>query len=283
MSHQNFEIRIFGAPKELSDSIVKEKHVLHNEEANIQLSVAIPCYNGNKIAWLCMEGLCNQVNVNFDWEIVVCEELHENVIGKDFFMQYIQRLINVGCKKITYIELINWVNLPEKWKIIGRNIDDNSNIFILQAVDCYPPKERLSITHKLINDFDYDWIDFGKGYFYSFNDDKLIQYNANALTNLHMGLKSIYAKQFRSHNRNTGIDGFLFNTIKSINPNMKRFTYNELLSDGIDTDGYNNISKRRSTYYNSVKFPFIETNKKLNEIGLPEYIIDNIKKMRIDE
>lgn len=91
-----------------------KKEILNSDSNKIDLSVAIPAYNGNKIAWLCLEGLCNQINVNFDWEIVICEEEHDNMIGEDFFYQYIDRLYNVGCRKITYLLVDKWINLPEK-------------------------------------------------------------------------------------------------------------------------------------------------------------------------
>lgn len=253
-----------------------EKIILYEEDnRNIELSVAIPCYNGKKIGWLCMEGLCNQVDINFDWEIVICEEKHSGMLGFDFFKEYIDRLSKVGCKKITYLYLPKWVNLAEKWKIIGQNIDNYNGGFVLQAIDCYPPSKRLSVTNELIKE--YDWIDFGQGYFYSFKHKKIILYRRFDKKNLHMTFKSKYANKLISFNKNSGIDGFLLKTIKEINPIMTQYTYKELLSDGLDTDGYNNISKGRNNYYTNTKEPFYKTDKKLEDIGLPRYILEKIK------
>jgi len=289
MSRENNLMRIFGITPATSNQIIKEISILYNtDKRDIKLSVGIPCYNGNDIAWLCMEGLCNQVNVSFDWEIIICEEIHEKQIGREFFSQYINRLLNIGCKKITYIELSNWISLSEKWKIIGQNLDNYDGGFVLQAIDCYPPSERLVITHELINLDNHDWIDFNRGYFYSFINDKLILYDSAvydkvAKTNLHMAFKSKYAQYLESSSQKSGIDGLLLKTISKINPNIQIFTCNKLLPDGIDTDGYNNISKRRINNYVSIGFPFVKTDKTIEEIGLPNHIIENIKKMIINE
>ncbi len=257
-------------------------HIIHEEKnKNIKLSVALPCYNAIDIGWLCMEGLCNQVDIDFDWEIIICEEHHDKELGKDFFNQYISRLSDNRCKKISYIELNKKVNLSEKWKIMGQNLDNYAGGFVLQAADCYAPSKRLSISENLINEKDYDWIDFSKGYFYSFPDDKLILYdsqeNRKALTHLHMTFKAKYAKYLKSSTRSRGVDGFLFKTIKKINPKFKIFVDKQLLMDGIDTDGYNNISKERIDYYNNVKWPFIASDKKLEDTEIPQYVVEKIK------
>lgn len=256
-----------------------EKKILYENTDNksIELSIGIPCYNGKKIGWLCMEGLCNQADVDFGWEIIICEENHDNMLGVDFFKQYIDRLSKVGCKKITYLYLNDWVNLAEKWKIIGKNLDNYNGGFVLQAIDCYPPSKRLSITNELIKK--YDWIDFGQGYFYSFLHKKIILYKRFDKKNLHMTFKSKYAKRLGSYDKNIGIDGFLLKTIKKINPKMEKYTHKELLSDGLDTDGYNNISKNRVDYYENTREPFFKTDVKLEQIGLPNYVLEQIKKI----
>jgi hypothetical protein len=255
---------------------------IYETNRNIELSVAIPCYNGKDIAWLCMEGLCNQKNIDFDWEIVICEENHENMIGVDFFYQYIERLSHVGCKKITYLGLDGWVNLVEKWKIIGQHLDCYDGCFIMQAIDCFSQPLRFSQTHNILIEKNYDWCDFNKGYFYSFVLDKLIQYNntIKGRTHLNMGFKSKYAKQLISDKRLSIVDGFLLNHIKKLNPKMKHFTFETLIPNGIDTDGYNNISKKRINYYTTTKHPFSPTTETIKTIGLPEDVVEKIIRMR---
>lgn len=41
------------------------------------ITVGLPVYNSNQIAWLAMEGLCNQKK-NYTWELIICEEQHKN-------------------------------------------------------------------------------------------------------------------------------------------------------------------------------------------------------------
>ena len=74
----------------------------------------MPCYNSNKIAWIALESLCNQVDINFEWELIICEEKHDNMLGDKWVDDYIERLVNVNCLKITYVQLKEWVNLPKK-------------------------------------------------------------------------------------------------------------------------------------------------------------------------
>jgi len=138
---------------------------------------------------------------------------------------------------------------------------------------------RLVKSYDLIKNLDYDWIDFSKSYFYSFTYDKLIQYDAHSRTNIYMALKSKYARLFKSSNINSGVDFFLISTVREINANMKYFTSDDLLSDGIETDEYNTISKYRNNYYIDIKYPFIDTDNKIEDIGLPEYIVNKIKTM----
>lgn len=280
MSRQNNHIRIYGDAPLTLKNVKINKHILFDAcNENIVLSVAIPSYNGKKIGWLSMEGLCNQINVDFDWEILICEEFHENMLGEDFFSQYSERLFNAGCKKITYIELSDWVNLAEKWKIIGQNLDNYNGGFLLQAIDDYSPSERLSITNQIINENNYDWLDFSSAYFYDFISEKLIMYCGKNGTNVNIAFKSYYAKLLQSTTKNRGIDGFLYDTIRHINPKIKRITLDKLLPDGVFTDGYNNISKTRKNYYNTIRMPFICVNDKIDTIKLPEYVVLKIKEL----
>lgn len=42
--------------------------------SNIRLSIGLPLYNSSKIVWLALNSLCGQKNINFEWELVICEE-----------------------------------------------------------------------------------------------------------------------------------------------------------------------------------------------------------------
>ena len=254
-----------------------QKHTLFNKlESNIELTVALPCYNGKRIGWLCLESLCNQQQVSFDWELVICEEKHEGMLGAEFFESYIERLASVRCVRVVYIALTEWVNLPKKWQLIGQNADENSKVFVLQAIDCYTPSLRLFYAYEWVARKHFDWMDFAMGYFYSFEHRKLILYSARALTNLHMAFATKYARNIPDTDKNKGIDGFLYKHIKSNVRVMKAKCLNVLLEDGLDTDGHNNISVNRINHYDKPAYPFQPTLFKLNDLPLPDNIKDRI-------
>ena len=242
------------------------------------MTVAMPCYNGKKIGWLSMESLCRQENVNFHWELIVCEEEHINMLGMDFFNRYKDRLAKVGCVSVKYLALKEWVNLPTKWKVIGKEMHQNSKIFVLKAVDCYSQPNRLRETHDQFKEKDLDWLDYDKGYFYSFEHDKTIMYNGGAKTNLDMAMNARHARRLPMMQRNKGIDGAIYNFIKTRCKVMKKFTIKGNRGAGVDTDGYNNISKKRVSFYDSIRCPFVASDKQIEEI-LPSDIVERIKKM----
>lgn len=259
--------------------MIRRLHTLMNEPGWIQASVGIPCYNGQPVAWMTMESYCRQWPVFFNWEVIVCEEPHEKMIGVDFFKAYLPRLKARGCRRFTYIELVDWVNLPEKWKIIGQHVASTDGVFIKHAVDCYAPVNRLVHSYHAIVDQGYDWADVRIGYFYSFLSQRVMVYRkAGSGPHLHMAFKSKYAGQLRSSEKNKGVDSHLKSTIKQINPDMRTFTHSSMLPGSVDTDGYNNIStKRHKQYIEPTKPCFFPTMRTLSDIGLPMDVVQRMK------
>lgn len=251
--------------------------VILNKSDKIEQTVSMPCYKANEIAWLSMESLCNQININYHWELLICEEKHEKMIGVDFFKDYIERLYSAGCRRIVYILVDEWIPLIHKWKMLGEAAHKNSKSFLLKAVDCYSPSKRLSITHDIINKRKYQWVDFRKGYFYDFRRDKLIIYDSLSTTNLNMGFRTEYARNIPFAEKRKGIDGFLYKLFKI----RKKYTVGSLYHDSIDTDGYNNISKRSKYYKNPVP-PFFGTERTIEDLSVPEYVKKKIKLMAVN-
>lgn len=245
----------------------------------VEMTVAMPCYNGKKIGWLSMESLCRQEKIDFKWELIVCEEIHDNMLGKDFFMSYKNRLKNVGCVEIKYLQFNDWVSLITKWKVIGKAMSETSKIYMLKAVDCYSQPHRMKTTYDNMIDGRCDWLDFDKGYFYSFKKNKVILYNGGHLTNLDMAMASKHAKNIPMTKKNKGIDGHLFRHCKNNNDRFIKKTIKGIRGAGIDTDGYNNISKKRITFYDNVRPPFIDHGVNLDIVGLPTDITKKIKEM----
>lgn len=236
---------------------------------NIEVTVGLPLFNADKIYWLALEGLCNQKNVTFKWELLICEEKHSNQVEREKIRDYVGRLKEVGCVQVVYVELDEWVNLTTKWRRMFEFTEETSKAFFLQAADCYSQENRLRDSYDLIK-CGCDWVDYTNGYFYNIATDEVIKYNANALTNLDMAFSTKNISRVPSRHKNKGIDKHLFQHL-----NIKEKKTLERLG-GVDTDGHNNISKRRSRFYRNTKEPFTTTQKSINEIGLPNYIVERL-------
>lgn len=247
-----------------------------DESADIHLSVGLPCYNARDIAWLALEGLCRQEGIAFKWELIICEEPHGLAIGRNFAVQYLDRLERAGCARVVYVEMSHKVVLPTKWITIGQYISPSSQVFVMQAADCYPSAERLTITYRRMYGKGVDWLDFTCGYFYSFVHDKLILYSHNGKTNLHMAFSSRHFDKLRYIDKNKSIDSWLFKSILSGNESFKREKETGLYAS-VDTDGFNCISRSRSKFYLRTAPPFKQTKFTIEQIGLPPDVVQRIK------
>lgn len=245
---------------------------LTNYSKNIKQTVALPCYNAKHIGWIALESLCRQEPTPYDWELIVCEEPHELMLGADFFASYANRLLAAGCNRIVYLSLDSWVPLAMKWHLIAQQADNGSISFIKADADCYSPKGRLELSHKLVLD-GYEWIDYTKGYFYHIPMKKLVLYDATQRTNLSMAFPTKLARLLPESDKKRFVDSHLY---RSINP-KKVYRVNDLVPS-VDTDGHNNISNRKD-YYINPKPPFVSTANTLDTIGLSKDIVDKLWKM----
>ena len=101
----------------------------------IELSIALPMYRSENIAWLVFESLARQKDIDFSWELLVAEET-EQAFGPDSIKKYADRLQQIGCNRIEYYSLNSWVPLSQKWHhLAGKS--SNTNCFLLAAADVY--------------------------------------------------------------------------------------------------------------------------------------------------
>lgn len=239
-----------------------------------KLSVALPVYNSKNIAWLAMESLCNQITT-IEWELIIAEDEHDNMLGIDFFESYQERLQEAGCSSITYLHYDSWIPLPIKWRDMGKQAHQDSEVFMLQAADCYSQPNRIQQSYDAIY-YGYDWVDYTDGLFYNILTGQMIQYSYNARTNLDMAFRTKYARQIPLSSLRKSIDGFLFTNMMALNPKAKAKRYTGLMLNGLDTDGYNNISKRRCRYYDHVTYPFMKTDLHITDLLLPDKVIEKL-------
>lgn len=251
--------------------------IISTTSSNILLTVALPVYNSKDIAWLCLESLINQQNITFDWELLIYEEKHDKSVFPDILEKYKDQLVKINCKRILYISNQNKISLTSKWQEMALNCSVTSKCFLLQAADCYSPKNRLSITYQKIVKENYDWYDQKKGYFYSFDDGKIYLYDYNGFTNLNMATKPEYIISLQDQKLTKGIDGYILKHILQITKNkLNRFIDNEIYPDSIDTHGLNNISKLRSKFFLTRPDIFKQTKLTVHNFNLDEEIINRL-------
>lgn len=254
-------------------------NLYEKKDSKPKLSVALPIYNGKKIAWLSIESLCNQCDVNFEWELIICEENYKDSIGLDIINCYKDKLKQNGCVRIIYISLFCKILLAKKWQIIGNYISNSSMIFLLQAADCYSPSLRFKMTYDKIINNNIDWYDFKKGYFYSFISKRIVLYDYDGKTNLNMSFNAKFAKNIPDTLLEKGIDYFLLQHCISQKQNLNIYHDNLLLNDSVDTHGLNNISLQRENFFDSKLNIFKKTNLKLNDLILEKHIINKLNKI----
>ena len=256
------------------------KLTIFDTEESSEMTIALPIYNSKKIAWLSLESLSNQVNINFKWELIIYEEEHDESVCPNLLNEYLNKLKKVNCCRIILITNTERVLLIDKWIEIGKSSNENSKVFMLHAADCYSPSNRLKITYDKIVNENYDWYDQTKGFFYSFISDRVILYNYSGLTNLNMSLKTKYIKTLPKSNLKKGIDGYIYKHCKSLNPDLKHYYDPILYHDSVDTHGFNNISLSREEFFDTKPQIFITTNLTLNNLGFNPYTKFKIKKMK---
>ncbi len=262
-------------------SCIKKLHTLYTKKnARPVLTVALPMYKVNEIAWLCLESLCNQKDVDIEWELLIAEEVHTEQFGHEGVQKFVRRLKNANCVNIQYIELKYHILLIDKWNILGEHAHESSEAFLLQAGDCHSPSLRLKNTFEAIVTNDFDWYDNTKGMFFSFVSNKMIVYNYKGVTNLNMAFKTMYARRMPKSNLKKGIDALLFKTFMSGKSQpFKKYEDGTLYADSLDTQGHNNISITRESFFNEVRKPFDSTTFTVKNLELAPKIKAKLLKM----
>ena len=247
------------------------------------ITVGLPVYNSNQIAWLAMEGLCNQ-KTNYTWELIICEEQHKNQCGKDLFESYASRLVEAGCVRIVYISLNKWVNLPTKWKMIANAADPKSECFILQSADCYSSSDRIELAQEYIINQNYDWYDEECGLFYDVILKKSILFSKMLLnssewkTGLNMAAKTFYLKNLPETILIRGIDSYLYRYIHHYNHYAKSFCNYRLNKLSLDVNGVNNLSIFRQQMFVNPNPPFKKTTLSIDDLDIDKNIIIKLQK-----
>lgn len=245
----------------------------------IQLTVALPIWNSKRIAWAAMEGLCNQKDIDFEWELLIMEE-QENEFGLAEVAKYADKLKAVGCVSLKYFALDYRISLPQKWKDLGEKAAETSIVFLLQAADCYAEPLRLRKSLDAAKD-GYEWIQNRRGYYYSINYRSVIEFDQSTFgvgckTGLNMAIATHKVRNLPVSYIPNGVDNWLYRVTA---PKKVLWIEGETLG-GVDIDGLNNISVNRKLLFNNPKPPMRKTAKNIYNI-IPKEIADRLTNLKI--
>jgi hypothetical protein len=255
----------------------------------IEVSVTIPLLRSKYIAWLCFEGLARQQGINFEWEIVVAEEIkpedNDLPFGKEAVMQYKERLLDVGCTKINYYGLEKWMPLADKQRFLIEKCAESSTLIMGSSDDYFSPPRRLKTLYDLhIKNPDADWFTMANDILYDIPTGKAVCRKTESITNT-AGL-AIRASTLRKasvfiRDKYKGADRLRFESCKRVRG--KEFKVIRDKSDiwkyGLNTNGLNCISLSRNKWFINKRdlHPLREIYKEDLSKTIPEDILERLK------
>jgi hypothetical protein len=244
----------------------------------IELSVGLPMFKSNKIAWLALESLCRQEEVKFEWELIVCEELYyENrneYLGHDFLDEYEDRLEDVGCRDIKLIGGDDHIPLERKWKAIHAQMAPESQLLLLQGSDDYSAANRLARTKYIFERKACDWYS-DCAYFYHIRLKKMLFYRPEKL-GVFIAIRKELLAGLPDRDRNCSVDSFLHDHCLAMKPDLVEYLD---CGTGVCTDGFNRISQHRSHLYSHIEKDFSMCDPFLLTYYLPQMAVSRLNAM----
>ncbi len=254
----------------------------------VALTYALPMYRAKNIGWLALESLCRQENIDFEWELIIIEEALQSM-GEPRVREYKDRLEKVGCVRLEYVRLSEWIPLSQKWINMARLADSEG--FLLAGCDDYAPPNRLSET-KAMFDAGAEWTHVPVGLFYDIANDNFGVFDFYSQSSHPCGLDKagrtdlLKAAFPSTATRTTSVDGWVYDQIVSY-LGRSPHTHMNTSADwrrGVFTDGLNNICKRRRDLYGtSIRAPFRRLHddepQSLEEV-VPEDVVRSLRKVR---
>lgn len=272
-------------------------------EIPIEMTVALPSLNCQRIIWLALESLRRQTDIKFGWELIVMEEhaLSRNIV-KNFCgkMPMCQQIRHYRIDPVAHSrkrgEYKGRFLLIDKWIQMALLSDPGSKIFVLQASDCYSPPKRLSIHYQHFLDRQCFFSTQLKGIFYNLQDGKKIIYNGKRtdrwkkISHLNMAMRTADMRKIPTKEIPKGIDNYIRDHILAshqveIKRNRKHYVFydHDLNAQnwkyGLDTDGQNQISLARRKHYIKPKkvFEHYRDNRaKYNYTHISDYLPPNV-------
>lgn len=258
---------------------------IKSELQNIEMTVGLPALNSEKILWLPLESLKNQIDINFKWELICFEDYGSSL---DLIKTYIGLLPN--CVRIVHYNINPILDgrqtgkfkgkyiLIDKWINISKIASKNSKIFVMHDADDFSPTKRLYIHYEHFKNKNCYLSTQKKGVFINLKNKKKMLYNGDkkdgikkqnnifknnfyVFNHLNKALLTKDMKKIKPANKNRGIDNYIRTNVIKLNKlncykNKHIFIDEEIDKNnwkfGFFTDGYNNISISRSDFYDKV-------------------------------
>jgi len=224
---------------------------------NITLSVILPLFRGKNIAWVALESLVRQEDINFNWELIVIEEDFESPFGLDEIIKYKDQLKNIGCVTIKYISLKKWIPLSAKWYFLIQESSESSKVIAFCAADMYQSKKRLSKQYDVLMSTNKNWYKIAENLIYDLgldshaifpiSEDRNDSCSVSASKDLVKNLPLICLKKH--------VDSWLYNTLLDSGLDYYYDNESELKYDTINVNGINNLSIGRENRLSKIEPP----------------------------
>jgi len=280
-----------------------ESPVLHIREDMMAerpvLTVGLPLFRAKNIAWLGLESLCRQKDVNFSWELVVAEEKEPSMFGSKNIFEYEDRLERVGCERIFYIPVKRWIPLSRKWRLLADYVSKTSKTFIISSADEYSQPRRLVETHELLTKYGADWVDTPLGYAYNIANERMLLYDGRTadveknwqrikartgwegqFTNLSMGTHTEYMRFLPNDRLMSGVDSWLAQSVTNYlgRPLYPMRNQSRGWKKALQVHGINVISTRNK-FFEELQLPWKATNNRAED-SVPKVIANKLRKSK---
>jgi len=223
----------------------------------IKLTVALPMFRAKYCGWIALESLIRQEDIDFNWELIVAEELKHGAFTRARLFEYRERLKKVRCVKIKYISLKKWMPLGNKFALMAKNSNPKSRIFATNSADLYSPPRRLKTQYDIfMRKKRVDFSSSGRTIVYDIRSERYYL-NNSLLKPKGMPISDGSCRAFRMQlakklpsksNRKRIVDGWIWNACKLYMESQgKKFIVDiDLRTDnwkyGLNVHGLNNLT-----------------------------------------
>lgn len=256
----------------------------------IELSVVMPMFRAKRIGWLAFESLIRQKNINFEWELIIAEEMFDYATGEEEILKYKPKLEEIGCVRFKYIGLEEWIFLSEKLHLLVNECDLESKIFVWQSADYFSAPLRLSTHYKIFNENKTHLVVPTKAIYYKIAKRKIILQDVEMPEYNKLRTDDVIGKAWNFDvirkiplvDLEKGLDGWLRKQVQSVVGKDNLITIYDQTDNwkhALATDGFHNLAIYRWYRMKRLEPPFIECPIDINET-IPKDILDRLDECR---